>query len=148
MTDVSRRSVIGAGAAAIAASALGVGGPLVGAAGAHAADPTYTSAEKLYRRSRFAALRGKGFAAGSRRDEDPGPAHRDRRPSRRGGGIRDQLPADLHRRSAGPEQGTYSLRRDGFAKTSMFVVPDADRRTYTAVVHSAGGRRCSVTGTR
>ncbi len=138
MTDVSRRSMIGAGAAAIAASAFGVGGPLVAAAGAHAADPTYTSAEKLYRRSRFAAMRGKGFRLS-------------------GGGtqIRVRLTevADLPdetvgsetsfrlrftSRSAGPPQGTYALRRDGFTMTSMFVVPDdSGRRSYTAVVHSA-----------
>lgn len=138
MTDVSRRSVIAAGAGAIAAGALGVGVPAVAPATARAADPTYTSAESLYRRSRFASQRGKGFAMF-------------------GGGTRVRVRltevADLPEeaagsetsfrltftcRTAGPEQGTYTLRRDGFAKTSMFVVPDdTGRRSYTAVVHSA-----------
>ncbi len=138
MTDVSRRSVIGAGAAAIAASALGVGGQLVGAAGAHAADPTYTSAEKLYRRSRFAALRGKGFAmaAGGTKIRVRLTEIADLPDEAAGSETSFRL--TFTSRSAGPEQGTYTLRRDGFAKTSMFLVPDADRRTYTAVVHSAG----------
>jgi hypothetical protein len=137
MTDVSRRTVIGAGAAALAAGALGVGVPIAGAPGAHAADPTYTSATNLYRRSRFAALKGKGFAligGGTRirvrlkqvADLPDGPA-----------GSETSFRLMFTSRSAGPAQGTYTLRRDGFAKTSLFLVPGEDRRTYTAVINSA-----------
>lgn len=139
MTDVSRRSVIGAGAAALAAGALGVGGPLVGGPGtAHAADPTYTSADGLYRRSRYAAQRGRGFRLSGGGTQIrvrltevadlPGET----------AGSETSFRLTFTSRTAGPPQGTYALRRDGFATTSMFVVPnDAGRRTYTAVVNSA-----------
>jgi len=138
MTDVSRRSVIGAGAAAIAASALGVGGPLVGAVGAHAADPTYTSAEKLYRRSRFAALRGKGFRLTGGDTQIRVRLTEVADLPDEGAGSETSFRLTFTSRSAGPPQGTYALRRDGFAKTSMFVVPnDTSRRSYTAVVNSA-----------
>jgi hypothetical protein len=138
MTDFSRRNVIGAGAAAIAAGALGVGVPAVVPGAALAAGPTYTTAESLYRRSRFASLRGKGFAL-------VGDGTRTRV---RLAGIAD-LPEEAAGsetsfrltftcKAAGPPQGTYTLRRDGFARTSMFVVPDdTGHRSYTAVVHSA-----------
>ena len=40
--------------------------------------------------------------------------------------------------TAGPEQGTYTLRRRRFAPTSLFVVPsDATRRTHQAVINRA-----------
>ncbi|WP_322938359.1 DUF6916 family protein [Nocardioides bizhenqiangii] len=133
MTDVSRRSLIGAGAAALAAGALGVGPPTV----AHAADPSYTSAASLYRRSRFAVLRGRGFAisaGGARfRVRLTGVADLPEEAA----GSETSFRLTFTSRSPGPEQGTYALRRDGFAKTSVFLVPDAGRRTYTAVVHSA-----------
>lgn len=38
--------------------------------------------------------------------------------------------------TAGPPQGTYTLRRRGFTPTTLFVVPsDASRRTYQAIVN-------------
>lgn len=136
MTDVSRRSVIGAGAAAIAAGALGVGVPAVAPAAAQAADPSYTSAASLYRRSRFAALRGKGFAivAGGTRTRVRLTQVADLPDEEAGSETRFRL--TFTTRTAGPEQGTYAVRRDGFAKTSLFLVPDQDRRTYTAIVSS------------
>lgn len=40
--------------------------------------------------------------------------------------------------TAAPEQGSYTLRRSGFAATPMFVVPgDPGRRTCGAVVNRA-----------
>lgn len=139
MTDVSRRSLIGAGAAALAAGALGVGGPVVGAPGAaHAADPTYTSAESLYRRSRYVAQRGRGFrlAGGGTKVRVRLAEVADL--SGEATGSETSFRLRFTCRTAGPPQGTYTLRRDGFAKTSMFVVPDdASRRSYTAIVHSA-----------
>jgi hypothetical protein len=138
MTDVSRRTVIGAGAAALAAGALGIGVPVVAAPGsARAADPTYTSGTNLYRRSRFAAVKGKGFAlvAGGTRirvrlkqvADIPGGS----------AGSETSFRLTFTTRTDGPGQGTFMLRRDGFAKTSLFLVPGEDRRTYTAVVNSA-----------
>lgn len=139
MTDLSRRSVIGAGAAALAAGTLGVGVPVVGApALAGAAEPTYTSAENLYRRSRFATLRRKwfGLSGGGTRiavqlssvGDLPGEA----------AGAERRFQMTFTCRSAGPPQGTYTLRRSGFTATSIFLVPhDDSRRSYTAVVHSA-----------
>lgn len=137
MTDVSRRALIGAGAVALGAIG-GVVGPVGVAPGsARAADPTYTSAGSLYRRPRFEALSGKGFSLVR-------------------GGIRtpvtlrevadlDGAPTDAAAqfrltftcRGAVPEQGTYSLRRIGFAATSLFLVPDPVRRGMTAVINSA-----------
>jgi hypothetical protein len=40
-------------------------------------------------------------------------------------------------RTAGPPQGSYVLRRRGFTPTTLFVVPDAARRTYSAIVFRA-----------
>jgi hypothetical protein len=37
-------------------------------------------------------------------------------------------------RTAGPPQGTYVLRRRGFAPTTLFIVPDAAHRSYQATV--------------
>lgn len=138
MTDLSRRRLIGAGAAGVAASALGIGVPLAAAPGtARAADPTYTSAASLYRRSRFTPLRGRGFAligAGTRTRvrlrevADLADAE---------AGSEASFRLSFTARTVGPPQGTYTLRRDGFTKTSLFVVPDEDRRSYTAVVQSA-----------
>ena len=137
MTDVSRRSVIGAGAAVLAAGALGVGVPVVAPGAARAADPTYTAAASLYRRSRFGALRGKGFAmaAGGTRIRVRLTEVADL--PDKAAGSETSFRLTFTSRSAGPGQGTYALRRDGFAKTSLFLVPDQGRRTYTAVVSSA-----------
>jgi hypothetical protein len=137
MTDVSRRSVIGAGAAALAAGALGIGVPALKPVTAQAVgDPTYTSAEGLYRRSRYDALRGRGF-----RLSGGGTAIRVRLTgvadlTEEAAGSETGFRLTFTSKTAGPPQGTYTLRRDGFAKTSLFLVPDQDRRTYTAIVSS------------
>ena len=136
MTDISRRQVIGAGAVVITTGALGVGLPVAGAPGARAAGPSYTTAESLYQRPRFSALRGKGFSLvrggvgvpvvlREVADLEGAPA-----------GAADRFRLFLSCRGAVPEQGTYSLRRSGFAATSLFVVPDAGRQGVTAVVMS------------
>lgn len=139
MTEVSRRRVMGAGAAAVAAGALGVGGQVVGTPGtAHAADPTYTSADSLYRRSRFGALHGKyfGLSGGGTKATVRLMAVGDLAGETAGSQTNYRMTFTCT--SAGPPQGTYTLRRNGFTATSLFVVPsDAQRRTYTAVVNSA-----------
>lgn len=138
MTDISRRRVIGTGVAAIAAGALGVGVPLAGAPAARATDPTYTAAASLYRRSRFSSLRGQwfGLSGGGSRiavrliavDDLPSEA----------AGSESNFRLTFTCRSAGPEQGTYTLRRSGWTTTSLFVVPkDDQRRTYTAIINAA-----------
>ena len=40
------------------------------------------------------------------------------------------------RAKAGPGQGTFLMSWRRFTPTSLFLVPDADRRTYTAVVNA------------
>jgi hypothetical protein len=140
MTDVSRRRVIGGGAAAVTVGVLGLGGTVVGAPGvAHAADPTYTSADSLYRRPRFSSLRGKyfGLSAGGTRltvrlvevADLPGET----------AGSATNFRLRFTCGTAGPRsQGTYTLRRSGFTTTSLFLVPeDGSRRAYTAIVNSA-----------
>jgi hypothetical protein len=94
-----------------------------------------TTRRDLYTRSRFTALRHKAF-----RLEGPGRHWRVRLTRVR------NLPAcekrDPHAfsltfrcGSAGPEQGSYVLRRPGFKATTLFLVPsDQGRRTYEAVI--------------
>lgn len=140
MTDVSRRSVIGLGAAGIAVGALGVPVPsAVAAPGvvAQAADPTYTTSAGLYRRSRFTALRGRwfGLSGGGHRITVRLSAVGDL-PTETVGSEED-FRLTFTCGSAGPPQGTYTLRRTGFTTTSLFVVPDEQRRTYTAVINTA-----------
>lgn len=137
MTDVSRRSVIGAGAAAIAAGALGVGAPLVGAPGAaQAADPTYTSTSRLYTRSRWSNAVGRWFTAsaggGSLNLQLIGVG--DVAGAR--AGAESAFTLTFARAKAGPAQGTFLMSWRRFTPTSLFLVPDAERRTYTAVVNA------------
>jgi|GEM_PF-7074068 len=137
MTDVSRRSVIGAGAAAIAAGALGVGVPLAGAPGAaQAADPTYTSTSRLYTRSRWSKATGRWFTAtaGGRSVNLQLIGVGDVAGAR--AGAADAFTLTFARRKAGPGQQTFQLSRRRFTPTSLFLVPDEDRRTYTAVVNT------------
>ena len=137
MTDVSRRSVIGAGAAVIAAGALGLGAPLVGASGvAHAADPTYTSRSRLYTRTRWSKATGRWFtaSAGGRNVNLQLIGVGDVAGAR--AGAADAFTLTFARAKAGPEQTTFQVARPRFTPTSLFLVPDADRRTYTAVVNT------------
>ncbi|KAA1426179.1 DUF6916 family protein [Nocardioides antri] len=138
MTDVSRRSVLGIGAAGLAASALGIVGPIAGAPGAQAADPSYTSAASLYLRPRFASLRGKGFSLVRSGVGVPVVLRQVADLAGAPAGATDQFRLTFSTRGAVPEQGTYSLRRAGFTPTSLFVVPGADGTTLTAVINSAG----------
>lgn len=137
MNDVSRRSMIGAGAAAIAAGALGVGVPLVGApVTARAADPTYTLSSRLYARTRWARSTGRWFTAsvGGRSVNLQLTGVGDAAGAR--ARAEDAFTLTFTRAKAGPGQGTFHLSRRNFTPTSMFLVPDADRRTYTAVVNT------------
>ena len=125
MTELSRRAVLGASAAG--AAILAVGLPAETAAAA--------DVRVLYRRRRFARLRGRTFRlvspAGSwtvkltRVTDLPHAVHGDQR----------SFALTFRRGKAGPPQGTYTLRRKGFRPTVLFVVPSAARRrTYEVVV--------------
>lgn len=136
MTDsarISRRGLLGAGAAGVVVGTLGP------APTASAADSRRKHRKKgkvnLYSRARFAQQRKARFrltgAAGTTvvtltRISDL--------PSSKAG---DNGCFALTFRAAktGPPQGTYSLRRRGFRATTLFVVPDTRRRTYVAVVN-------------
>ena len=136
MTEISRRSLLGAGTLAL------VLGPLAAPAEATTGMPVSTArrrrARNLYTRGRFAPLRRRRFHL-------TGPGLR--RPVRlvEIGNLSSRNRGDEHRfaltfraTKPGPPQGTYTLRRRGFAATQLFLVPDASRRTYVAVVNRAG----------
>lgn len=141
MSELHRRTVVGAGATGLALGLVATGTPGPAAATAtttSAAAPRFTSQAALYRRARFAKRRNAAF-----------------RVTGAGVGISMRLVAvtDLSSGAApgsprsfeltfrtprrGPEQGTYTLTRGRFAATSLFLVPtDVSRRTYRAVVNN------------
>lgn len=124
--NLSRRTVLGAGATGAVALAVG---PAVEAAAAAAA-------RDLYTRRRFTRLRGRKFKLtdGTRswsvkltRVTDLTHAAR---------GKQRSFALTFRRAMPGPPQGTYTLRRRGFSPTVLFVVPsDRRRRTYEVVVN-------------
>jgi hypothetical protein len=114
MTETSRRALLRAGALAAAAAPLAAPGL---AATANAAS-TARTARGLYARSRFAPLVGRTFTM-----EEPGRRWR----------MRLTFAAS----GPGPDQGTFVVRRTGFAATTLFLVPiGTDGRTYEAVVNN------------
>lgn len=139
MTDVTRRTVIGVGAAGLAVGATGVTLPsaVAGApAVAQATDPSYTEAASLYRRPRFASRTGRYFAlvGGGMRVTVRLTQVEDLAGEAAGSPTNFRL--TFTTTAAGPRQGTYSLRRKNFVTTSLFVVPDdASRRSYTAIIN-------------
>jgi hypothetical protein len=142
MTDISRRGLIGAGATGVV---VGVLGPGPSAEAAHRRRRRRKHRRKvakrptdLYARSRYAGLLDATFtltgAAGAAtvtltgvRDLPSAAA-----------GADGCFALTFRSPTAGPPQGTYTLRRDGFAATDLFVVPDRGRRSYQAVVNRTG----------
>jgi hypothetical protein len=126
MKATSRRALLFASASGVVAA------PFVGSAEATAAA---TSRRNLYARERFTSLRRKTF-----RLEGAGRHWRVRLTDVRNlpnckKGDPHAFSLTFRTGSAGPEQGSYLLRRHGFRATTLFVVPsDADRRTYEAVI--------------
>jgi hypothetical protein len=124
MTQTSRRALLRAGALAVVAAPF---------AAPRAAWAAATSADRLYRRSRFTSLRHKSFRIeGGRRlkliavSDLPHAPH----------GDQNRFTLTFRAPAAGPRQGSYTLRRAGFASTTLFLVPgDASRRTFQAVVN-------------
>lgn len=135
MTDLSRRTILGAGAVGLAVGMVGTGTG-TGAAAAQAAQPQ----RALYSRSRYLRLRGRRFdlvGPGGRRttarlvevDDLPFAPH----------GSERAFVLTFRSASRGPAQGTFVLRRRGFDRTSLFLVAgDESRRTYHAVVDRRG----------
>ena len=126
MTTTTRRALM-------RTTALGAAlAPLLLAPQAHAAA---TTRRDLYARARFTGLRRKAFRL-------EGAGRHWRVKLTKVGNLpsckkKDPYAFSLTFRSgsAGPEQGSYVLRRPGFRATTLFVVPsDSDRRTYEAVV--------------
>jgi hypothetical protein len=134
MNEVTRRGLLGAGVAGAVAGILGQ----APAAEAARRRKRPRRKENPYARRRYARMVGRRFklvgatsAAGLRliRVGDL--------PS---GRVGDTRCFSLTFRTArpGPPQGTYTLRRRGFAPTELFIVPaDANRRTYQAVINRA-----------
>lgn len=126
MTDMSRRTVLGAGAAG--AAALAVGLPPGAAVAADVRD--------LYTRRRFTRLRGRKFmlSDGSRSWSVKLTEVADLDHAARG--EQRSFALTFRRATPGPPQGTYTLRRAGFRPTVLLVVPsDSRRRTYQVVVN-------------
>jgi hypothetical protein len=126
MTSTTRRSLLRAGSLALVLA------PALLAPEVYAAA---TTRRDLYARTRFAALRRKTF-----RLEGAGRQWRVRLTDVQNlphAARKDQHRFSLTFRSgsAGPEQGSYVLRRPGFKPTTLFLVPsDSSRRTYRAVI--------------
>ncbi|HEU5036366.1 MAG TPA: hypothetical protein VFT70_05140 [Nocardioides sp.] len=126
MTSTTRRSLMRAGILGLAAAPLLVA-PEVFAA--------ITTRRGLYARSRFAAMRKRSFRLEGRHG-----TWRVRLLAV--GNLPHCAPGDPYSFSLtfrvagqGPPQGTYLLKRPGFAPTSLFLVPeDVKRRTHRAVV--------------
>lgn len=142
MSDLSRRSVIAAGATGLVGSGvLGQVAPADAATSAGAAAPMsrrFTTGASLYARTRFTPLRRARFAVSGPGvstsmtlvaiDDLTGAAHDDPH----------QYQLTFRSSGRGPEQGTYTLQRRKFTPTSMFLVPtDDSRRRYLAVVNRA-----------
>ena len=126
MTKTTRRSLLAAGAVGAALA------PILLAPEVYAAA---TTGRDLYSRKRFSALRRKTFrleAAGRhwrvKLTDVQSLPHTPRKDQHR-------FSLTFRSGSAGPEQGSYVLRRPGFKATTLFLVPsDRSRRTYEAVV--------------
>ncbi|KAA1417777.1 hypothetical protein F0U44_15920 [Nocardioides humilatus] len=148
-TDVSRRSVIGAGAAGIAATAVGIEIPQASAApttakasaapttAKAAAAPSFTSSAALYGRSRYAPLRRKGFSLVRGGKGTPVVLREIADIDGAAAGAEEAFRLTFTAKGAPPAQGTYSLRRSGFTPTSLFIAPDPERGGVTAIINSS-----------
>ena len=143
MTELTRRTVLGATATGVAVAAVGLPSASVSAAPASAvaavpsAAPRFTANRKLYRRKRFKAHRGSRFTVS-------GPGMRMRMklvkvanlPAAEKGSERT-FALTFRAPRPGPDQGTFQVRRRRFKATSLFLVAtDETRRTYRAVVNN------------
>jgi hypothetical protein len=126
MRETTRRTLLRAGAVGLAIAPVLVAPEVFAAA---------STRRDLYARDRFGSLRRKTFRL-------EGPSRHWRVRLTKVGNLPSSSRGDKHRFSltfrcgtAGPEQGSYVLRRAGFRPTTLFLVPsDAGRRTYEAIV--------------
>jgi hypothetical protein len=126
MRETTRRTLLRAGAVGLALAPVLVAPEVFAAA---------STRRGLYTRDRFSSLRRKTF-----RLEAPSRHWRVRLTTvgnlpNSGRGDQDRFSLTFRCGTAGPEQGSYVLRRAGFRPTTLFLVPtDAGRRTYEAIV--------------
>lgn len=126
MTELSRRAVLGASAAGAAALAVGTSVEAALAA----------EARSLYTRRRFTRLRGRTFRLTGPDGSWKVKLTKVTDLEHAARGQQRSFALTFRRRTPGPEQGTYTLRRRGFRPTVLFVVPsDRRRRTYEVVVN-------------
>jgi hypothetical protein len=126
MTSTTRRTLLAVGAVGAALTPFLVSPDAFAAA---------TTRRDLYTRTRFSGLRRKVFRL-------EGDDRHWRVKLTKVGNLPNCHKRDPHAFSltfrsgaAGPEQGSYVLRRAGFRPTKLFLVPsDRERRTYQAVI--------------
>ena len=126
MTDLSRRGLLGA------AFFGGVLAPFARGTAAEAARRT-----NLYSRRRFSPLLARKFHLVG---EGQRTTVRLVKISNLPGAVKGHngcFALTFKAGKVGPPQGTYTLRRQGFRATTLFVVPDQRRRTYRAIVNRA-----------
>jgi hypothetical protein len=130
MSDISRRGLLGAGAAGVILAPIAVPAE---ATAAH----KKKRRQNLYARSRFKPLRTKRFTLTGRGHSTPVRLVKISNLRSSGAGDERRFALTFRSTRTGPEQGSYTLRRKGFTATTLFVVPDVHRRSYQAVVNRA-----------
>lgn len=126
MAEISRRSLLQAGAISAAFASVFIAEPADAA----------TTTKNLLSRSRFQQYLNSGFTLAS------GTAKWSATLIQVGDLVPTVVANDDNRFSltfrtdkAGPTQGTYTFSRPGFTSTSLFVIPDPTRRYFQAVIN-------------
>ncbi|WP_408896002.1 DUF6916 family protein [Nocardioides sp. R1-1] len=138
MSELTRRTVLGASATGVVVAAVGLPSPAAALPAPVAeAAPRSTAKRTLYRRRRFTPHRGERFVVS-------GPGMRMRMklvrvsnlPAAAKGSERS-FALTFRAPRPGVDQGTFQIRRRRFKATSLFLVATDDtRRTYRAVVNN------------
>ena len=134
MSGISRRGLLGAGVFGIVLA------PFARAEAAEGATSNAVARHRsrnLYTRGRFKPLRAKRFHLTGPTTRTPVRLVRISDLKSTAHGDEHRFALTLRATKQGPPQGTYTLRRRGFAPTTLFVVPDARRRSYEAVINRA-----------
>jgi hypothetical protein len=124
MTDTSRRTLLRAGAFGALLA------PLVSVRTAFAAATT-----NLYSRSRFSKLQNAKFSLVSGTSTWTVTLVKISDLAGAPSGADNRFGLTFASSTAGPAQGSYTLKRSGFTSTVLFVVPDATRRNYEATIN-------------
>ncbi len=129
MTQTTRRSILGASAAA---AFLAPFAPVRSAFGA-------TATRDLYTRVRFRRQLRSSFRVTDGRRTWRMRLVRVSNLPEAPAGDRRRFVLTFRSRAPGPPQGSYVFRRRRFTGTTLFIVPsDRERRTYQAVISSRG----------